>query len=138
MATILVVDDEHDFTDLATYHLHRNGYDVLVAHDGDHAIDVARRQQPDLILLDLMLPEISGFNVCEILRRHPPTGNIPILLVSALSGQLTRAHGLDSGANDVLSKPVSPAELLCRIEKELRGKRSSAPTVDPDSRPEEN
>jgi DNA-binding response OmpR family regulator len=121
--TILVVDDEHDYTDLAAYHLRRNGYAVLIAHDGEQALDMARRHRPDLILLDLMLPEINGFTVCELLRHHAPTKGIPIVMVTALAGELARCHGLASGADDFLHKPVSPAELLQRVEQGLRLKR---------------
>jgi DNA-binding response OmpR family regulator len=124
--TILVVDDEVDFTDLTAFHLRRNGYAVLVAHDGEVALDLARRARPDLILLDLMLPEINGFTVCEILRHHPPTQEIPIILVTALSGELTRLNGLASGADDYLTKPVNPAELLQRVEQGLRLRRVGA------------
>jgi DNA-binding response OmpR family regulator len=122
---ILIVDDEHDYTDLTAYQLRRHDYAVLVAHDGEQALDMARRHRPDLILLDLMLPEINGFTVCEILRHHAPTQDIPILMVTALSGELTRCNGLASGANDFLTKPVAPAELLLRVEQGLRGKSKS-------------
>ena len=85
--SILVVDDEPDFTDLTAYYLRNKGYVVTVAHDGGRALDEARRHLPDLILLDLMLPEIDGFTVCELLRHHVPTCKISILLLTAQTGQ---------------------------------------------------
>ncbi len=126
-ATILVVDDEKDFTQLVAFHLRRNGYEALRAHDGEEALDQARRHLPDLILLDLRLPQIDGFTVCELLRRHPPTHSIPILLITALPGQLARYNGLACGADEYLSKPISPAELIRRIERALRSPRAAAP-----------
>lgn len=126
-ATILVVDDEKDFADLIAFHLRRNGYAALLAHDGEEALDQARRHLPDLILLDLMLPQIDGFTVCELLRHHPPTRAIPIVLLTALSGQLARFNGLASGADECLTKPISPAELIRRVEQELRRNRNPPP-----------
>ena len=118
--SILVVDDERDFTDLTAYHLRHKGYEVTVAHDGERALDEARRRLPDLILLDLMLPEIDGFTVCELLRHHAPTRAIPILLLTAQTGQLTRFHALAVGADQFLTKPIRLAELARRVEEALR------------------
>lgn len=124
--TVLVVDDEKDFTDLTAYHLRRNGYGVIVAHDGEQALDEARQRLPDLILLDLMLPEIDGFTVCELLRHHRPTQAIPVLMITAMPGQLTRFNGLVAGADQCLTKPISPAELVRRVEEALALRRVAA------------
>lgn len=122
-ATILVVDDEPDFAELVAYHLRQNGHAVILARNGEEALDQARRHRPDLILLDLMLPEIDGFTVCELLRHHPPTRDIPILVLTAMAGQLVRFHGLASGAAEFLTKSVSLADLMQSVERTLRRSR---------------
>lgn len=116
-AKILAVDDEPELTDLMQYHLVRAGHDVTVASNGWEAIHSVRANRPDIILLDLMLPDLDGFGVCEILRRDPKTATIPIVIVSAWSSPDSRNLGLELGAHDYLTKPFSPHELVERVNR---------------------
>jgi len=119
-AKILVVDDEPDVIELLAYNLTKRGYTVLTAVNGLEALNKARRELPDLILLDLMLEGIDGFSVCEILRHQPSTATVPVIMITALAGQIARANGLAAGANDFVCKPFSPHELIARIEGQLQ------------------
>jgi DNA-binding response OmpR family regulator len=116
---ILVVDDDADAVELLSFNLKKAGYAIGTALDGVEALKKARSLAPDLILLDLMLPELDGFAVCEILRRDVTTASIPILMLTALSSELGRVAGLGAGANEYIPKPFSPKTLLLRIEKLL-------------------
>jgi len=116
-AKILAVDDEPELTDLMQYHLVRAGHDVTTAANGWEAIAAVRAGRPDIILLDLMLPDLDGFGVCEILRRDPQTATIPIVIVSAWSSPDSRNLGLELGALDYLTKPFSPQELVARVNR---------------------
>lgn len=116
---ILVVEDDLDLVELLRFNLTSAGFSVVVAVDGAEALKKARSIQPDLILLDLMLPELDGFAVCEILRRDSSTTAIPIIILTALSSQLARLAGMGAGANDYITKPFSPKHLLVRIESFL-------------------
>lgn len=120
---ILVVDDEPAVTDLLAYNLRRDGYQVLTAADGRAALQVARESQPDLILLDLMIPEIEGLDVCRELRK---TGDIPIIMVTARGEEVDRVVGLELGADDYVSKPFSVRELMARIKSVLRRSRGDS------------
>jgi two-component system, OmpR family, alkaline phosphatase synthesis response regulator PhoP len=115
-ALILSVDDEPDVTDLVRFHLTKAGHQVLTAASGHEAIEIIRLNQPDLILLDLMLPDIDGFGVCEILRRAPRTATIPVVILTAWATTDARHLGLDLGALDYLTKPFSPRELTARVK----------------------
>src|SRR5688572_3797833 len=119
-AKILVIDDETDFIELIQYHLQKTGFEVLAAETGAHGLALVRRYAPDLILLDMGLPDIDGLSVCEILRRDSATARIPIVLVTALSGEIPRAHALSSGANHFLPKPFTRETLCDCIQKALR------------------
>lgn len=121
---ILAVDDEPDLADLMYFHLHRAGYDVTTAANGWEALDQIRRSRPDIILLDLMLPDLDGFGVCEILRRDPATATIPIIIVSAWASPDSRNLGLELGALDYLTKPFSPQELLDRVNRYVAARAS--------------
>ena len=114
---ILVVDDEPAVTDLLTYNLRKANYDVLTASDGREALNIARQTHPDLILLDLMLPEIDGLDVCRELRK---TSDVPIVMITARGEEIDRVVGLELGADDYVSKPFSVRELLARIKAVLR------------------
>lgn len=116
-AKILAVDDEPELTDLMHYHLVRAGHEVATAANGWEAIHCVRTNRPDIILLDLMLPDLDGFGVCEILRRDPATATIPIVIVSAWSSTDSRNLGLELGALDYLTKPFSPQELVERVNR---------------------
>lgn len=123
---ILVADDEKKITEVIKVYLERNGFEVLVAHDGEAALDLAMREGPDLIVLDLMLPKKSGEEVCEALRSR--SSDIPILMVTAKTSLADRIHGLDIGADDYLVKPFSPGELVARVRAILRRMRSNHPS----------
>ncbi|MBI2812691.1 MAG: response regulator [Opitutae bacterium] len=115
IARILAVDDEPELTDLMHYHLVCAGHEVMIAANGWEAIHAVRTRRPDIILLDLMLPDLDGFGVCEILRRDPATATIPIIIVSAWASSDSRNLGLELGALDYITKPFSPQELVDRV-----------------------
>jgi two-component system phosphate regulon response regulator PhoB len=121
--TILVVEDEAPLVTLLRYNLEREGFAVVEAPDGDEALLQAREQKPDLILLDWMLPLISGIEVCRQLRRDPETRAIPIVMLTARGEEGDKLRGLDSGADDYVTKPFSPSELIARIRAVLRRAR---------------
>jgi two-component system alkaline phosphatase synthesis response regulator PhoP len=126
-ARILVVDDEPAVTDLLAYNLRAAHYEVLTAGDGREALRLARQANPDLILLDLMLPEVDGLDVCRELRK---TSQVPIIMITALGEETDRIIGLELGADDYLSKPFSTREVLARIKAVLRRSQSeTAPAV---------
>src|SRR5215475_1408072 len=117
---ILVVDDEPDIVDLVSFNLKAEGYEVITAANGLEALNAARASLPDLIVLDLMLPELDGLSVCEILRRLPSTAPIPVIMLTAWKGELSRIVGLDTGAEDYITKPFSPRDLVSRVNHTLR------------------
>ncbi|MDF2095700.1 phosphate regulon transcriptional regulator PhoB [Aquibaculum arenosum] len=119
-ATILLVEDEAALITLLRYNLEKEGYRLVEAHDGEEALVVAKEEQPDLILLDWMLPLLSGLQVCRQLRRGPETRDTPIILLTARGEETDKVRGLESGADDYITKPFSPAELLARIRAVLR------------------
>ncbi len=116
---ILVVDDEPDVLDLVTYNLGQAGFQTDTAVDGAEALRKARSINPDLILLDLMLPEMDGLEVCKLLRRDPKTSAIPIIMLTARASEIDRILGLELGATDYVPKPFSPRELVLRVKKRL-------------------
>jgi len=120
MPKILVVDDEPDALEVLGFNLKNAGYEVTTADDGDAALKKARQQLPDLILLDLMLPEVDGLEVCKLLRRDPATSAIPIIMVTAKAAEIDRVVGLELGADDYVTKPFSPRELILRIRNLLK------------------
>ncbi len=117
--TILTVDDEADIVELINFNLREAGYRVLDASTGTAAVKIAQRFLPDLILLDLMLPEMDGLTVCEFLRQTPATAHIPIIIVTAWSNEQSRILGLELGAADYVIKPFSPRELVLRVNNVL-------------------
>jgi DNA-binding response OmpR family regulator len=118
-ATILSVDDERDVIDLVHFHLTKAGYRVLTASSGREALESIRLNPPDLILLDLMLPDVDGFAICEILRRQAATATIPIVILTAWATTDAKSLGLELGALDYLTKPFSPKELVARVRRLL-------------------
>jgi DNA-binding response OmpR family regulator len=118
--TILVVEDEPALRDTLSYNLKKDGFSVEAVGDGRAALDSARKLKPDLIVLDLMLPEIDGFEVCRILRREM---NTPILMLTARDDEIDRVVGLEVGADDYLTKPFSMRELMARVKAQLRRSR---------------
>jgi two-component system phosphate regulon response regulator PhoB len=124
---ILVVDDEPDIVALVAYHLAKSGYRVVTAASGTEALNAVGREQPALIVLDLMLPGLSGFDVLERLRADPTTRDVAVLMLTARKEEPDRIRGLLLGADDYLTKPFSPAELVLRVGAILR-RMSAAPT----------
>jgi two-component system, OmpR family, response regulator ResD len=121
---ILVVDDEAIVTEVVQRYLAREGFTVSVARDGPAALDAARRDAPDLVVLDLMLPGIDGLEVCRALRRE---SKVPIIILSAKDEESDKVLGLGLGADDYVAKPFSPRELVARIQAVLRRARESTP-----------
>jgi DNA-binding response OmpR family regulator len=121
MTTILVVDDEPNLTDLVRDYLEREGYTVLVAADGRSALDLVRSRQPDLVVLDVMLPELDGVEVCRRLRQ---TSDAYVIMLTARAEEVDKIVGLSVGADDYLTKPFSPRELVARIKAMLRRPRT--------------
>lgn len=117
MAKILVVEDDRNLLDVLKYNLRQEGYNAVTAVDGAEALDVARREKPDLIILDVMLPKLSGFEVCRILRKEM---TVPILILTAKDEEVDKIVGLEIGADDYMTKPFSMRELLARIGAMLR------------------
>ena len=114
---ILVVDDEKNIGDILRYNLEKEGYDVICAYDGKEAIFQAMKHKPDLILLDIMLPEYDGFIVCRKLRESM---TVPIIMLSAKGEELDKVIGLEMGADDYITKPFSARELIARVKSNLR------------------
>ena len=127
---ILVVDDEPDAIELIRFNLKASGYEVLTAEDGEEALAKARKFSPDMILLDVMLPEIDGLEVCKILRRDPATASLPIIMLTAKASEIDRVLGLEFGADDYVTKPFSPRELMLRVRNLLKRKESSKEEVE--------
>jgi DNA-binding response OmpR family regulator len=127
-ARILVVDDETAVTDLLAYNLRKAGYETLLAADGREALRLARQSNPDLILLDLMLPEVDGLDVCRELRK---TSEMPVIMLTARGEEIDRVVGLELGADDYICKPFSMRELLARIKAVLRRAQPAEPTGKP-------
>lgn len=128
--TILVIDDEKDLIELIRYNLEKEGFEVKGAADGENGLAMARQKTPDLILLDLMLPGIDGLEVCRALRSEARTSRIPIIMLTARGTEPDRVVGLELGADDYVTKPFSPRELVARIRALLR--RASSPQPPPD------
>src|SRR6266540_3547018 len=114
---ILIVDDDRKTLELIKLYLERDGYQVLVAHDGRQALDLARQRRPDLIVLDLMLPTINGLDICRVLRAE---SKIPIIMLTARTTEDDKLLGLDLGADDYITKPFSPREVVARVRVVLR------------------
>ena len=117
MPTILLVEDELTFAETLRYNLEREGYTVLTADDGVAGLELARRQQPNLIVLDIMLPRLDGFSICRILRQE---SDIPIIMLTARYDEVDRIAGLELGADDYIGKPFSLGEFLARVRAILR------------------
>jgi two-component system phosphate regulon response regulator PhoB len=117
---ILVVEDETDLAELVAFNLRGAGHDVTVAHDGNTALAEIQRSQPDLLVLDVMLPDVSGLEVCRRLRRNPQTVRLPVIMLTARTDEVDRVVGFEVGADDYVPKPFSPRELVLRVEAILR------------------
>ena len=121
---ILIVEDENDTAELLGYNLQRAGYETLRASTGKEAIDAAQRHAPGLILLDIMLPELSGWEVCRLLRESPQGRSIPIIMLTALADEEARIKGLSLGADDYITKPFSVRELLMKVKRHMERQRT--------------
>jgi len=117
---ILVVEDEHDISDLVRFNLEQEGFAVAVADDGEAALEAVARERPALVILDLMLPGIPGLDVCRQLRSNEVTATLPIVVLTAKAAESDRIVGLEMGADDYLTKPFSPRELVARVRAVLR------------------
>ena len=118
--TILVVDDEQDLLDLIEYNLKKEGYNVLKAENGVQGLEMAKQHVPNLVLLDIMMPKMDGIKVCEKMRANPDLKSIPVIFLTARSDEKTEVEGLDIGADDFITKPISTTKLLSRIKAVLR------------------
>ncbi|HBD42425.1 MAG TPA: DNA-binding response regulator [Bacteroidetes bacterium] len=118
--SILVVDDEHDLLDLLEYNLKKEGFKVYLADNGEKGINLAQKHQPDLVLLDVMMPEMSGFDVCEALRQDADIKRLPIIFLTAKDDEASEVEGLTIGADDYITKPISTVKLVTRIKALLR------------------
>jgi two-component system alkaline phosphatase synthesis response regulator PhoP len=116
---ILLVDDNEELLELLRLSFKDSGFSIVTATNGLEALKKARSLIPDLILLDLMLPEMDGFVVCETLRKDPATSAVPILILSGMSGEIPKYAGLESGGTDFIAKPANPTALLARIREIL-------------------
>jgi len=128
-AQVLVVDDEPDIVELIRYHLEKAGYRCLAGADGAAALRLVRERQPDLLILDLMLPGLDGLEVCRQLRRDPGTARLPIIMLTARAEEVDRVVGLEVGADDYVVKPFSPRELVARVRALLRRTREPVATA---------
>lgn len=126
MPTILLVEDELTFAETLRYNLEREGYSVIHAPDGVEGLELARRQQPDLIVLDIMLPRLDGFSVCRILRQE---SDIPVIMLTARQDEVDRIAGLELGADDYITKPFSLGEFLARLRAILRRSEAHPRTI---------
>jgi len=118
--TILVVDDEQDLLDLIEYNLRQEGYDVIKAENGKDGIQMAKEHMPDLVLLDIMMPQMDGIEVCDRMREDSTLSHIPIIFLTARSDEKTEIEGLNKGADDFITKPISTTKLVSRIKAVLR------------------
>jgi len=125
MKSILIIEDEKDIVDLIEYHLKQSGFSVMSALDGPAGLEKARKKSPSLIILDLMLPEMDGKDICRSLKANPLTQSIPILMLTAKAEESDRLIGFELGADDYVTKPFSPKELVLRVKAILRRRESN-------------
>src|SRR6266850_6072607 len=126
-ATVLVVDDEKEICELVSYNLAREGYRVVKEHDGEAAVDRIFKSPPDLLVLDLLLPKMSGLEVLQAIRSEPRTRSLPVLVLTARGTEMDKLVGFERGADDYLTKPFSPKELVARVSAILRRSRGEDP-----------
>jgi two-component system phosphate regulon response regulator PhoB len=124
MNPILIIEDEEDIVDLVEYHLKHAGFSVLKALDGPSGLEIAKKNRPCLVILDLMLPGMDGKDICRALKSNPLTRSIPILMLTAKTEEVDRVIGFELGADDYVTKPFSPRELVLRVKAILRRKEA--------------
>jgi len=117
---ILVVEDEPDTAELLEFHLENAGYKVTITEDGYQALKKIHKLRPDLLILDLMIPEIDGFEVCRLIRKDPANESLPVMMCTAKSNETSKIQGLDFGADDYVTKPFSPREVVLRVKNLLK------------------
>ena len=125
---ILIVDDEEDILTLLEYNLEKAGFKVISADDGPEAIELTKKENPSLIILDIMLPSMEGTEVCKVIKRDNATSHIPIIMLTAKGEEVDRIVGLELGADDYITKPFSPRELVLRVKavlKRMQGRQES-------------
>jgi two-component system alkaline phosphatase synthesis response regulator PhoP len=120
MSKILIVDDEEDIAELVSYNLTKDGFVTVRAHDGEAALRKIRLEKPDLLILDLMLPGMSGLDICKAVRSNPQTASLPIIMLTAKADEVDKIIGLEIGADDYMTKPFSVKELVARVRSILR------------------
>ena len=123
---VLIADDEPDILEILKYNLSNDGYEVITAKDGDEALEKARRTQPDLVVLDMMMPKKNGVEVCQLLRSQAAFKETLIIFLTALSDEGTQIKGLETGADDYISKPISPKVFLSRVNALFRRVKKEA------------
>jgi two-component system phosphate regulon response regulator PhoB len=136
MARILVVEDEEDIRQILAYNLGQSGHEVLTADRGAAGLDLARKERPELVLLDLMLPDVSGLEVCRQLKSDPTLREVPVMMLTARSEEIDRVVGFELGADDYVVKPFSVRELILRVQAVLRRSRGAVPGGSSDSEAE--
>ena len=129
MQRVLICDDEPDLAALVELNLKDAGFAVEVAHNGEAALELARLHRPDLVLLDVMLPDVSGAEVCRRLKKDPATAQVPVMLLTARSEEPDRVSGFEAGADDYVTKPFSVRELVLRVKAVLRRQTATTPLV---------
>src|SRR5829696_711790 len=129
-ATVLLIDDEKDILEMVRYNLEKEHLDVITASDGPSGLEIGLKHKPDLVLLDLMMPGMSGIEVCRQLRSDPRTKRVPIIMLTAKAGESDKVVGLELGADDYITKPFSVRELLARVRAVLRRSGEQAEPAD--------
>jgi DNA-binding response OmpR family regulator len=127
---ILIIEDEKDIVRMLEYNLRKEGFRTLSARDGESGLDTAKREHPDLLLLDVMLPGIDGLEICKSIKNYKKTANIPIIMLTARSQEADKVVGLELGADDYVTKPFSPRELVARVKALLRRARDTGKLPD--------
>jgi two-component system alkaline phosphatase synthesis response regulator PhoP len=126
MSKILIVDDEQHIVELLSYNLEKEGFSTVKAYDGEAAFGMVRSEKPALMILDIMMPKMNGFDVCKAIRRNPETVNLPIIMLTAKANEVDKIIGLEIGADDYVTKPFSIQELIARVRTILRRLQDSS------------
>ncbi len=132
--SVLIVEDEPEIADLIRYHAERNGFDARIARSGSEALEAVKQRAPDVVSLDIMLPDLDGLEVCRRLKRDPETATLPIVIVSAKGEEAEVVAGLELGADDYVTKPFSPRVLMARLKAVLRRREDGDPDVSANGR----
>jgi DNA-binding response OmpR family regulator len=126
--TVLLIDDEKDILEMVRYTLDKEGFDAILTTDGQSGLNIATKHKPDLVVLDIMMPGLDGVEVCRRMRSNPATSAIPIIMLTARAAEADRVVGLEMGADDYITKPFSPRELVARVKAVLRRTRPAEET----------